>query len=264
MSDVQRRDEIQGDIVHEYDGIEEADNRLPNWWLATFYGAILFGVGYWFYYHEFDVEPTQSEAYAAAAAEATTAEAAEEPELLALVDDASAIAAGRETFATTCAACHGDRGQGVIGPNLTDDRWLHGGGPVAIYTSIRSGITPDQALIQGSAGMPGWGGQLGEDRVRSVTAFLLSIRDTNEAGGREPEGEVYAPEGAAGEGEGAEAEGAEAEATEDAEPADEAGAEETSDEAAAAVEGSSDEGEAAVAEAEGVTPQPEGAASPTE
>ena len=120
MSDAQRRDEIQGDILHEYDGIEEADNNLPNWWLATFYGAILFSIGYWFYYHEFDVEPTQSEAYAAEAASMQTAEAATEPELLALVDDQAAIAAGQETFATTCAACHGDRGQGatVHGPGV--------------------------------------------------------------------------------------------------------------------------------------------------
>ena len=95
MSDAQRRDEIQGEILHEYDGIEEADNNLPNWWLATFYGAILFSIGYWFYYHEFNVEPTQSEAYAVEAASIQTAEAATEPELLALLDDSSAIASGR-------------------------------------------------------------------------------------------------------------------------------------------------------------------------
>lgn len=254
MSDVRRKDEIQGDILHEYDGIEEADNRLPNWWLATFYGTILFGVAYWFYYHEFEVEPTTSAAYAAEAAEATVADVAEESELLALVEDSGAIASGRETFATTCAACHGDRGQGVIGPNLTDDHWLHGGAPVAIYTSVRAGITPEAARIEGSAGMPGWGGQLGEDRVRAVSAFLLSIRDTNVSGGRPPEGEVYAPPGAAvpAEGEGEEAaegaeegEAAEAVEGEPAEAGEAAEAPEAAEgEGAPAVEADDEEGEA--------------------
>ncbi len=193
MSDTKRTDELQGEIVHVYDGIEEADNRLPNWWLMTLYGTILFGIGYWFYYHEFDVEPTTSEQYALDAVAQGSMDVAEESELLALVGDPAAVAEGREAYATTCAACHGDQAQGVIGPNLTDDRWLHGGDPVAIYTSIRGGITADDALIRGSAGMPAWGPQLGEDRVRAVVAYLLSIRDTN-VSGREPEGEVYSAE----------------------------------------------------------------------
>lgn len=251
MSDVRRTDEIQGEILHEYDGIEEADNRLPNWWLATFYGAILFGVGYWFYYHEFQVEPTTSEAYAAAAAASTEADVAEESELLALVGDASAITSGRETFATTCAACHGDRGQGVIGPNLTDGAWLHGGDPVSIYSAIRNGITSDRARIAGSAGMPGWGGQLGETRTRAVTAFLLSIRDTNEQGGRDAEGDAYAPAGAAEAAEQTDATEA-VEAAEETEPAGEG--EEAEPEA-----GGADEAEAAEGDTEATGEQDEAA-----
>ena len=242
MSDVRRTDEIQGEILHEYDGIEEADNRLPNWWLATFYGAIVFGVGYWFYYHEFQVEPTTSEAYAAAAAVSTEADVAEEADLLALADDASAIASGRETFATTCAACHGDRGQGVIGPNLTDAAWLHGGDPVSIYSAIRNGITSDRARIAGSAGMPGWGGQLGETRTRAVTAFLLSIRDTNEGGGREAEGDAYAPAGAAEPEAASEAAAAEGEAP--AEEGEGSAPEASDDEEADDEEADGEEGEA--------------------
>lgn len=191
MSEVKRTDDIQGEIIHEYDGIEEADNHLPNWWLATFYGAILFSVFYWFYYHEYEIGPTTTEAYAAAIAEEGSGDLASESELVAMADDGAAVQAGQEVYATTCAACHGDQAQGVIGPNLTDDHWLHGGAAAEIYGNVREGITPDQALIEGSAGMPGWGGQLGETRVRNVVAYILSIRNTN-IDGREPEGDVYA------------------------------------------------------------------------
>ena len=192
MSEEHRRDSIQGEIVHVYDGIEEADNRLPNWWLWTFYGAIIFGAGYWFYLHDLEAGPTAYEEYAAYVAENAAAQEADEATLTMLVNDQGTLAEGQETFQTTCAACHGDRGQGEIGPNLTDDRWLHGGSPIAIYRSIRVGITSDQALIEGSAGMPGWGAQLGERRVQAVTAYLLSIRNTAVAG-REPEGEPWDP-----------------------------------------------------------------------
>ncbi len=196
MAEKLRTDEIQGDIIHEYDGIEEADNRLPRWWLLTFYGAIVFSIGYWFYYHEYSMGPTPSEAYAAAAAAQAAGGTADEAALATLASDAATVSAGREAFATTCAACHGAEAQGVIGPNLTDDAWLHGGSAMAIYASIKDGIAADRARLPGSAGMPGWGPQLGERRVQAVTAYLLSIRGTNAAGGRAAEGDPY-EEGAA-------------------------------------------------------------------
>lgn len=196
MSKVQRTDEIQGAIIHEYDGIEEADNRLPRWWLATFYAAIAFGIVYWFSLHEFQAQMTTTELYAELVKAQSSGDLAGEAELVAMVDDTTAIETGRETFATTCAACHGDGGQGVIGPNLTDSHWLHGGAAVDIYTAVRNGINADAAKLEGSAGMPAWGPQLGEDRVRSVVAFLLSLRNTN-AEGRGPEGEVFTLEGEA-------------------------------------------------------------------
>lgn len=197
MSEVKRTDEIQGEIIHEYDGIEEADNRLPNWWLATFYGAIAFAFVYWFAMHEYDAAMTPTEAYAAAVANQGEADVASEAELIALAEDPSAVSSGQEVFSTTCAACHGDVGQGVIGPNLTDDHWLHGGAATDIYMSVRDGITADQARIEGSAGMPGWAGQLGESQVRNAVAYVLSIRNTNIEGERGPEGDVWSEGGQA-------------------------------------------------------------------
>lgn len=193
MADIKRTDEIQGDIIHVYDGIEEADNQLPRWWLLTFYGAILFSIGYWFYYHEYAIGPSALEQYAADVAERASSGEADEQTLLTLAADPATIAEGREIFETTCAACHGARGEGAIGPNLTDDRWLHGGAPMDVYTSIKEGISPDRARIDGSAGMPGWGPQLGERRTQAATAYLLSIRGTD-VPGREPEGEPYDPD----------------------------------------------------------------------
>lgn len=185
-----REDEIQGQIIHEYDGIEEADNQLPRWWLLTFYGAIVFSIGYWFYYHEYEMGPTTPEVFAAEMAARAAEGAVDDSTLTVLASDRGTVTQGREVFATTCAACHGAGGEGAIGPNLTDDRWLHGGSPLAIYASIRDGIASDRARIPGSAGMPEWRAQLGERRVQAVTAFLLSIRDTN-VPGRPAEGEPY-------------------------------------------------------------------------
>lgn len=185
-----RKNEIQGQIIHEYDGIEEADNHLPNWWLVTFYGAIVFSVGYWFYYHEYRMGPTTPEVFAAEMAARAAQGQADESTLELLGRDSGTVTEGREIFATTCAACHGANAQGEIGPNLTDDRWLHGGSATSIYQAIRDGITSDRALIAGSAGMPEWRAQLGERRVQAVTAFLLSIRDTH-VPGRAAEGEPW-------------------------------------------------------------------------
>ena len=195
MSEVNRTDEIQGEIIHEYDGIEEADNALPTWWLITFYGSIVFGIGYWFVYHEYEMAPSTEEVYAARMAERASEGEADAETLRLLAGDSGTVAEGQEVFASTCAACHGDRGQGEIGPNLTDSAWLHGGSPMDIYRSIKEGISADEARLTGSAGMPPWGPTLGERPVQAVTAYILSIRGTD-LEGREPEGEPYDPNAA--------------------------------------------------------------------
>lgn len=181
-----RTDHIQGEILHVYDGIEEADNELPTWWLITFYGAIAFAVVYWFAYHELEALPLPPQEYAAALAEQAGDQVSEEL-LVALADDPDAVAGGQELFATHCEVCHKARGEGNIGPNLTDPNWIHGGSPVDIHVSISDGWLQN--------GMPAWGQTLGPEAVQRLTAFVLSIRDTNVAGGKEPEGEVWAPEG---------------------------------------------------------------------
>lgn len=187
------REEVDADLDmgHDYDGIRELDHKLPNWWLATFYLVIVFSFGYWGYYHILEAGPLQMEAYQiemAQAEEAAAARAAERGEitdesLLALQDDAAVVSAGQTTYTQFCAACHGGQGEGGIGPNLTDDAWLHGGKPTDILQVVEQGVP--------AAGMPAWKPVLGAEKVEQVTAFLLTIKGQN-VPGKAPEGQ---PEG---------------------------------------------------------------------
>ncbi|MBW1830481.1 MAG: c-type cytochrome [Deltaproteobacteria bacterium] len=142
--EVKRTDEIQGEILHVYDDIEEADNNLPVWWLLTFYAAIAFGLVYWFYYHEYGIGklPPQIHAEAIAAAEAERSIVTDES-LDALALDESAVEAGQEIFMAQCFACHDAQGQGRegLGPNLTDKYWVHGGAAARRSTSTRRSPT---------------------------------------------------------------------------------------------------------------------------
>ena len=194
MSESHQDDPIQGRIVHEYDGILEADNQLPRWWLATFFGGIVFAGAYWFAYESWRIAPGPREEYAAAMEAAAASGGEVTDELLTMIaDQDDRVAEGATTFATSCAACHGGRGEGLIGPNLTDSAWIHGGAPTQIHATVAHGV--------GTAGMPAWGPVLGDRQVQSVVAFVLSIRDTN-VPGREAQGEVYVPGAAPSGGEG--------------------------------------------------------------
>lgn len=180
MTAVKKHDEIQGEILHEYDGILEADNLLPRWWLATFYGTIVFSAGYWFYYDAYRIGEHPRARYDALIAERASAGVEVTDELLAsLESDRERIEAGRTLYATNCAVCHGQEGEGNIGPNLTDDAWIHGGTSREIHTTVHDGVA--------TAGMPPWGQTLGAQGVLNVVAFVLSIRNTNRPG-RPPQG----------------------------------------------------------------------------
>lgn len=163
---------------HTYDGIEEFDNRLPNWWLWTFYGACIFSVLYWVHYHTIGTGDLPGEAYVheqQAAAERLERQMADNPVsdemLLKLVNEPAFVAAGKAIFEdpTKCALCHKADGSGLVGPNLTDDMWIYGGKPMDIYTSILKGrpggMLPHEAF--------------GQSFVQKTTAYVLSIKNTN-------------------------------------------------------------------------------------
>lgn len=175
-------------LEHEYDGIREYDNPLPGWWVWIFWGSFVFAIGYFFHYHLSHkgesvmaaYESDERDAKARAGAEAI-AQAATEESLKVVLADVTAVEKGKEIFVARCVLCHSDNGEGKIGPNLTDTRWIHGKGKLMdIYAVVDKGVD--------AKGMPAWGKQLSPVEVRQVVAFVGSIRNTNKPG-KAPEGE---------------------------------------------------------------------------
>jgi cytochrome c oxidase cbb3-type subunit 3 len=161
---------------HVYDGIQEYDKRLPNWWLYTLYIAILFWLGYWAYYEWFRAGPTGAQAVSAEMAriEAIRLSAAklDDATLWQMSRNAEFVGAGKAVFEANCAACHlaSLRGKSenptAIGPDLTDTAWIHGGKPTEVVELINKGVL--------AKGMPTWGPVLGAKKIGDVTAYIFS------------------------------------------------------------------------------------------
>jgi cytochrome c oxidase cbb3-type subunit 3 len=179
------------------DGIREFDNPLPNWFLYLFYGCIAFAFLYFAYFagHAWGVAKAAGTGYNLSSSGAMFAASVREAEkesggsqvadlhgekLLALLKAPASISRGETVFKTTCAPCHGGNGQGVVGPNLTDGYWLHGGRPDSIVESISHGYP--------AKGMPSWKGVLGPEKVRLVAAYVLSLRGQPVPNPKAPQG----------------------------------------------------------------------------
>lgn len=176
---------------HVYDEIEELDNSLPKWWLSMFYATIAFSLGYYAYYElgpgpglvqEYEQERAAMEI--AALSKPAAAKVESETELRAMVRDAAVTAAGHAVFVGKCASCHGEKGQGIIGPNLTDDYWIHGGKMTEILTVISAGVA--------EKGMPPWKPLLTPKELTSVAAYVKSLRGSNPPGAKAPQGQQVA------------------------------------------------------------------------
>ena len=183
------RTEYQQDTVmdHEFDGIQEFDNRLPNWWLWLMWGSMVFALLYWVFFHTLGVgvlpvERFEMEMQVAQEAQIARAlEAGIDNEFFVMMSqNEDKLAEGREIFVKHCVACHLDQGQGSVGPNLTDGYWIHGCEPMQMLKTINDGVA--------AKGMPAWMNQLGPTRVNAVLAYILTIKD-NEVAGKAPEGE---------------------------------------------------------------------------
>jgi len=182
--------EAEEDMGHDYDGIRELNNPTPPWWRWSFYCSIAFALVYVWRSHISHAAPSQLEELAVA--EARAAEAKEEylknaannidennVTLLAGADD---ISGGQKLFSSNCAPCHGPQGQGVVGPNLTDDYWLHGGQIKNIFSTIKYGV-PEK-------GMKSWKDDFSPKQLAQLTSYIKSIHGSNPPNQKEHQGEL--------------------------------------------------------------------------
>jgi cytochrome c oxidase cbb3-type subunit 3 len=180
-----------------YDGIQEYDNDLPRWWLNIFWITTIYALFYAGYVHlgyktpedqqlANEMKKIEELRLASAPPVNTDNSGADDAVVLAkLVSDSNAITTGKNTYVAKCAACHGQNGEGLIGPNLTDDNWIHGGDLVSIKKIIQEGVL--------DKGMLAWKAMLPDSEINSLVAYIRSIRGTNPANAKEPQGELYKP-----------------------------------------------------------------------
>lgn len=174
-------------LAHDYDGIQEYDNPMPRWWLWIFYATILFVPFYYVapgFMGEGPGMVAEYEADVAAhqAAQPPAPAAMDDATLLAVLNDKDELQEGAEVFTKNCAACHRADGGGLIGPNLTDAAWIHGGTPGAIYQTISAGVL--------AKGMPAWDRILKPDELKEVAAYVMSLKGTNPPQAKAAEGTV--------------------------------------------------------------------------
>lgn len=181
------------DLDHDYDGIHELDNNLPPWWLYLFYFTIAFAIGYLYIFQFSDIGPSQKEEYEMAMEEGEKAKLAYIANVGSTVDETNVtlltaegdLAAGKEIFVGNCAACHGQLGEGGIGPNFTDKYWLHGGDVKDLFKVVKYGV-PEKGMIS-------WQSQLRPVDMQKVTSYILSLQGTNPPNQKEKQGELYEP-----------------------------------------------------------------------
>ena len=182
-------------VDHVYDGIQEYDNPIPGWWSWIFVATIVFTPVYIVWFHapgmERDLIAQYDRAYAANLEQQfgelgdLTADA---ETILTYIDDAKWLAVGKATYQTHCVTCHGGSGEGLTGPNLTDEAYLHIETVEDIATVLQVGAN--------NGAMPAWANRLHPNALVLTASYVASLRGTNVPGGKAPEGDSIAPWGA--------------------------------------------------------------------
>ncbi|MDN3688655.1 cbb3-type cytochrome c oxidase N-terminal domain-containing protein [Cyclobacterium jeungdonense] len=192
MKPIEQEKDIQLD--HSYDGIVELDNFMPPWLKYVFYMSIAFAVIYFVNYSVLGLGQNQYEEYEEELAIAAMEEEARGESMLASIDETSvefdsstpAIEAGRELYLGNCAACHAMDGGGGVGPNLTDEYWIHGADIKDVFSVVKYGVI--------EKGMIPWQDQLSPEQMQQVSSYVLTLQGTTPANPKEPQGEKYEPE----------------------------------------------------------------------
>jgi len=178
------------DTGHSYDGIHELDNVTPPWFKVAFIASIIFAFGYLYRYHVAKSAPMQAQEYAIEVAEAKLQQ--EEylknqkdnvDENTVVMLDNDGVSSGAALYKTNCVACHGAQGQGGVGPNLTDDYWLHGGGIKDIFKTVKYGWQ--------EKGMKSWKDDFSPVQMAQLSSFVKSLKGTKPPTPKEPQGDLY-------------------------------------------------------------------------
>ena len=187
MSDQKGKNEFDVPLAdHEYDGIQELNNPAPFWWQLFFYLSIAFAIGY-YVYNEWGTAPSSTARLNQEMAEIGKLQAKNafmvppDSEFQALASQIDAKDHGRKVFQTNCASCHAPDGGGLIGPNLTDQYWIHGKGTYGDLFQVISAGVPDK-------GMPAWGALLSKDDLLKVIAHVKSLGGTKPLVAKAPQG----------------------------------------------------------------------------
>jgi len=183
-------------LDHNYDGIKELDNDLPPWWLYGFYASIIFAVIYMARFHIFNGE-TQYDELKQNLAQAEVeleeyrkiAKDLVDVNTVEVLTDAADVKAGKAIYETNCVACHKSDGGGGIGPNLTDEYWILGGGIKNVFNTLVEGGRAGKGMIS-------WKQTLKPSEMAQVASYVLTLEGTNPAEPKEPQGDIWRPEGA--------------------------------------------------------------------
>ena len=190
--------QIEDPVIQEgADGIQEYDNAPPRWLMALWFGAMIFGIVYLAWYalsfggsEEYEPQLRQEQIAASAEVQAYVLDhpiPTPGPDLLlAGAADPATLEKGRARFVKTCSPCHGEHAQGLIGPNLTDRYWLHGGKITEIFQTVVGGVP--------AKGMPPWGRALKPEEIQAVVSYVRSLQGSSPAGAKAAEGQPADPE----------------------------------------------------------------------
>jgi len=177
-------------LDHDYDGIKELDSQIPPWFLWLFYITIFFSVVYMLDYHVFNTSPLQAEEYNIQVKQAEIEREALiksgaflNEESVKLLTDQASLDNGKQIFATNCVACHAADAGGLVGPNLTDQYWIHGGGIKNVFKTIKYGVP--------AKGMISWQAQLNPNQIQLVASYILSLQGTKPANPKAPQGTIW-------------------------------------------------------------------------
>lgn len=179
-------------LEHEADGIRELDNKLPRWWVWLFYLSIAFAAAYLLYYHVFHLGDLQAAEYVKEmkAGEALKASAMTKFEAtiptMQPSSDPIVLNQGRDLYTKACAPCHRADGGGVVGPNLTDDYWIHGSKFSDNVSVIWNGVP--------AKGMITWKNTLKPEEIYAVASYIYTLRGAKLATpGKPAENQAPAP-----------------------------------------------------------------------